>query len=646
MAPSNHGFEWLMVLPDAAVAAVVIERIPLGATDVIRYPSGRPWIVAQRRQSRLVSVPAGVDRHLVLFGPGTPDTSALCAEVSGCTEPAELSSIIGRLPGVFHSVLRIGNRQRLQGTACDTRRWFHRVIGHGSDTNCVVASHAHLLAGLDRGPDGTAGGGPCDVDPGVLAMYLLEPLPHPFADRPLWRGVHTVAAGHALELTRSGTARTTRWWVPPDPVIPIVEGCAALHEAVVGAVGVHLAGRTVISTELSGGIDSTAVTAVAAGLAGPAGVDRLRAITARSRDPLDDDGHFADAAGQEIGGIEHVTLDPEELPLVYADLLDINDGVPVLDAPSMTVTHRARVRAVLAPARDIGSEVHLTGHGGDHLFVGHPTLSRDLLCVRPRIALRLIHAYRGLFGWLPVPMLRQLFATGSYARWMRTAATTRRILDYRYPLLTWGVPAALHPWLTAYAVSEVRTQLAAGAEPLAPSPGRHAELNGVREGGRMVRALADSAASGAPLVCAPLLDDRVLEATLAVRIEDRADPWTYKPLLRRAMAYDLPRAIAARTTKGVGSLDEALGRALHREAILALLNGSRLADLGLIDESTVHRLPTERPELADGGLLSTLACEAWLRSLDRLRPAGPLPPQNALAASSREEGIDGVAFAR
>ena len=57
----------------------------------------------------------------------------------------------------------------------------------------------------------------------------------------------------------------------------------------------------------------------------------------------------------------------------------------------------------------------------------------------------------------------------------------------------------------------------------------------------------------------------------------------------------------------------------HRGDLLALWEDSRLGRLGLIDASALREtcarpLP---PELQLGGLYQTVACEVWLRSLER-----------------------------
>jgi len=57
----------------------------------------------------------------------------------------------------------------------------------------------------------------------------------------------------------------------------------------------------------------------------------------------------------------------------------------------------------------------------------------------------------------------------------------------------------------------------------------------------------------------------------------------------------------------------------HRGELLALWEDSRLARLGLIDADAIREICTRPlpPELQFGGLDQTVACEVWLRSLER-----------------------------
>ena len=99
-------------------------------------------------------------------------------------------------------------------------------------------------------------------------------------------------------------------------------------------------------------------------------------------------------------------------------------------------------------------------------------------------------------------------------------------------------------------------------------------------------------------MAAPYYDDRVVEAGLAVRPEERITPWRYKPLIVEAMRGIVPDESLARQTKANGSGDEDPGLRRHRDELLALFDDSRLARLGLVDAAALREFcagPSPRP---------------------------------------------------
>ena len=125
-------------------------------------------------------------------------------------------------------------------------------------------------------------------------------------------------------------------------------------------------------------------------------------------------------------------------------------------------------------------------------------------------------------------------------------------------------------------------------------------------------------------LAAPYYDDRVIEAGLAVRPQERITPWRYKPLIIEAMGGIVPDQSLTRQTKANGSGDSDPGLRRYRGELLALWEDSRLGRLGLIDAKALHATCTRPlpPELALGGLDQTVACELWLRSLERMTVPG------------------------
>jgi asparagine synthase (glutamine-hydrolysing) len=160
-------------------------------------------------------------------------------------------------------------------------------------------------------------------------------------------------------------------------------------------------------------------------------------------------------------------------------------------------------------------------------------------------------------------------------------------------------------------------QAAATATPLAPTRGQHATLEQLRCVGYFTRHIAGiMARAGLPLA-SPFLDDRVVEACLAVRLHERSTPWRFKPLIVEAMRDLMPATVLHRSTKGDFSTDWHAGLRNARAHLAGLLDDLILARLGLVDVNALHKVclglyPYALPMLA---LDRTLACEAWLRTL-------------------------------
>lgn len=194
------------------------------------------------------------------------------------------------------------------------------------------------------------------------------------------------------------------------------------------------------------------------------------------------------------------------------------------------------------------------------------------------------------------------------------------------PNLGWGPALRLPPWATPQAADAARTLLheaAAGAQPLAPTRGQHATLEHLRGVGYFTRHVAGMMARAGLPLAAPFLDDRVVEACLAVRLHERTTPWRFKPLIVEAMRDLVPASVLQRTTKGDFSVDWHAGLRRARPHLAALLDDPVLGRLGLIDVDALRRVCLGLyPHTLDPQALDrTLACEAWLRTLTLIPPA-------------------------
>lgn len=594
---SPHARDCFVVLPDTPAG----ERAArfLDGDQVFRYPSGRPWLVVRAPLRRASAAVRGADAVVVI---GPSGVEGLGADLRAARDNAALHARLARrLPGVHHVISRVAGVSWVRGTASGLRR-VYVTTGAGprfaSDRPAVLA--ALTEAGLDEG---------------ALALRLLDFVPHPLGGRPVWRGVTEIDPAHALALDGAGH-RTHRWWHAPDAQLPLAEGALRLHDALDRSVRAHLAGRPRVSCELSGGLDSTSL----AFLARRAGPERLALLTVASREPYAEDETWARRAAALAPEASHQVVDADQVPLFYEGVGEPpGPGDVPADEPLPVAPARARARMLLARAAATGADCHLTGYGGDELFMALPAVAGDLFPRQPRAALNRIGAVRHQLGWPLAATARALLTRPSFRTWLADAVTGAAPPTARTPQLSWGVRQTLPPWLTPDARTLIRDafrEAAAHAEPLAPRPGRHLDLDTIRIGARHFQAMEEyGLALGLP-VAAPMYADHVIEATLAVRLADRVDPARYKPLLAEAVRGVVPAPLLARTTKDHMNGDSTQGLARHADDLRELWHGSRLAALGLVDARALDALAADpySPLHTRHSIDAAVACEMWLRA--------------------------------
>ncbi|MEV5611770.1 asparagine synthase-related protein [Streptomyces sp. NPDC052225] len=619
-----HARDCFVVLPDTPDGQAAAGRLlPVGDADegvrIFRYPSGRPWLIARAPLRRVSGVTLGADAAVVVIGPDAVPAAELVADLRAARDNATLHHRLARrLPGVHHVISRMGNGCWARGTASGLRR-VYVTEGAGRTGPRLVSDRPAVLAHLT----GAA------LDETALALRLLDFLPHPLGGRPMWRGITEIDPADALVLRTDGTsASTRRWWHAPEPELPLREGALRVGDALDRAVRAHVADAPHVSAELSGGLDSTSLAFLArrAG-AGPGASGRLSLLTVASRERHAEDETWARRAvglarAADPAGLTHDVVPAAEAPLFYAGVAAPPgpDDIPT-DEPLPVAPARARARLLLARAAARGSRVHLTGYGGDELFMALPAATADLLPRHPLAAWNRIAAVRHQLGWPLAATVRALLNRPSYRRWLAGAVTDDGPPTARTPQLSWGVPQTLPPWLTPDARTLVRDafrEAAAHAEPLAPRPGRHLDLDTVRIGARHFQAMEEyGLALGLP-VAAPMYADHVIEATLAVRLADRIDPARYKPLLAEAVRGVVPAPLLARTTKDHMNGDHTQGLVRHGDELRELWQAgtSHLAALGLVDATRLDALAADpySPLHTRHSLDATVAGEMWLRA--------------------------------
>lgn len=551
--------------------------------------------------------------RLAVLGPSGADEASLLSAVARLRSVADVDAVARRLDGCVHLVASVAGQVRFQGSVAQVRRVFLARAGGvtlAADRADVLAHHLGA-----------------DVDDALLAARLLFPLaPPPLAGQPVWRGVRAAPGDHYLRLDRDGGAALVRWWRPPAPEATIEEAAPVLRSALRAAVGARTRTGSPVGADLSGGLDSTGLCFLVA----ERGVG-LTTFRHGALDPGNQDELWAGRAAGLLPTVRHDVLAAADLPGKYAG---VDERHPPAEEPFAWV--RSRADLVHGARRSVraGAVRHLGGHGGDEVFTTPPSALHTLVRTRPARAVGQLRGRRALRRWDAAATVRALLDGSDYRTWVRRAAASLRDAppDRAIPHLSWGAPGALPDWASPRArdlVRDLLTTTADGVEPLSGVRAQHQILEHAAISGRAVGQAARLHADLGSTLEAPYLDDRVLEASLATRLDQRGDPRHYKPLLTAALRGIVPDGLLARTTKGEFGTEVYTGLRRHRAELHGLGSGSLLAARGLIVPDLLRRaVTTTHPTGTPLWLLDmTVACETWLRDLDAAaeHPSRPSP---------------------
>jgi asparagine synthase (glutamine-hydrolysing) len=424
--------------------------------------------------------------------------------------------------------------------------------------------------------------------PGLAAYLAFEYVP---TSASILDGIVTLPPGHLLRVAPEQEPKTDGYWdlaFTPEPDVSEREWRRRVWTALESSVERRLDSEVPVGFFLSGGIDSSAVVALAAGLR-PG--QRLRTFALGFADTPYDERRFARMVAERHGTVheevEFTGDDARALMDRVGDLLD----TPLADSsflPTYALSRHARRSVTVA----------LSGDGGDELFCGYPTFQVD----------RLARWLRRL----PEAWLRPL------ARAARPGARSTAYGDVRTLLGQFlrGVP---HP-------PAIRTQLLLGgltaderADLLSPAArdgagpaDPHDELLALVPPGIVGRldALIYQHCKGylaaqnlvnvdrASMACglevrAPFLDHQLVELLGRMPASLKLRGTRTKYVLRETLRDVLPAAVLERRKQGFGAPTAAWLRGPLRDVLEARLAPDRLRATGLFDVSTVRRLVGE-----------------------------------------------------
>ena len=595
-----------LIIPDGPAADVIAREAAdhLGPSGLrlITHASGRPWVLGDWADEDLRLITVGTHR-LVILGRTRLNASAVAEVLGRARTLGDLDAVARDLPGSCHLAASMDGRTRSQGAVSTARQIFYTQFAGTT----VAADSPGPLAALTN----------ARIAEDALALRLLTPaVPWPLSHRCLWSGVHELSVGCWLEVGPGDTRRAVRWWSPPESGVPLSDAAAAIRAALVDAVAIRVQGRDTVSADLSGGMDSTCLCFMAA-----ASAPNLITYHWKPMDHANDDTEWADRAARYLPAKRHRSVDIEHVPR-FDDRPDGCGPLDDIEGPPPWNRGRAHKAAVARAVAAEGSALHLIGLGGDELFGALPAYLWSLVRTHPLTSIRVVRRSQLQNRWGLVSTVRGLADSAGFPACLEATA---RDITAAPPgpfdvSLGWTGQPRMPPWATGDATDSVRSQLraaaAAAAAPLDPDRVRHQVLDSVITSGRAVRQLRYALARFGVDWEAPYLDDRVIEAALSVRVQDRVVAGRYKPLLTAAMQGVVPGPLLGRRSKGEFSAEAFDGLRRSRPVLLEQCDDLYLARMGLVNAGalraallnpgpeTRHLIPFE----------NTLSCETWLRS--------------------------------
>jgi asparagine synthase (glutamine-hydrolysing) len=379
---------------------------------------------------------------------------------------------------------------------------------------------------------------------------------------------------------------------------------------------------------LSGGFDSTSLALIAAKSLATR-VQKLHTITVNTVSATEsEDVKWAQHAAGLYPNIVSMMIEGNELPAEYSNL----KSIPLTDAPDPVFIDIAEISYLMKTIRSKGSQLHMSGEGGDAVLSASYSYLADLLR-RGRIGIFLQHT----FGWSRVKCLSPValmsgavkLSLTSYRQGLLQLARELMTGQLSYqpfrsqPLISqimgWEFLPEIVSWYTKNLVDLVVAELqrwATVVTPFTDSIGQHESIAVLQVNAFSARVEQQLAETFDVNLEFPYLDSLVIDACLCAKPEERTTPFVYKPLLSRALHRDLPSSVFTRTTKGDYTSDDSLGFRQNMTGLNELFQTSLLADMGLIDigkfRAAIKQLGMGL-ERASWHLDQTLAIELWLR---------------------------------
>ena len=458
-------------------------------------------------------------------------------------------------------------------------------------------------------------GVPRHIDPQAVEEYFAYGyVPEP---RTIFKGVHKLSPACTLTLKRGAApAHEVQYWDVPfgDRVTTSARDVEAeLVDRLRESVRLRMIADVPLGAFLSGGVDSSAVVAMMAGIA----PDPVITCSIAFGDPAYNEAAYAQTVAQRYATQHHVeAVDPDDFTLL--DRLAATYDEPYADSsaiPTFRVCELARKSVKVA----------LSGDGGDESFGGYRRYRWHLNEERIRARMPL-HFRRPVFG-----LLGQLYPKADWAPRMLRAKSTLLALArnsveayfHSVSFVSDGMRRELFSdrlrrELQGYTAIEVLKRHAARAPSQHPlSLIQYLDMKTYLVGDINTKVDRASMAHGLE-VREPLMDHPLVEWLAGLPPELKLRNGEGKYLLKKALEPYLPDEILYRQKMGFAVPLAKWFRGPLRGAVRSAVLGPALADTGWFDQGYLRRLVDEHASgIADHStpLWTVLMFDAFLRNV-------------------------------
>ena len=460
---------------------------------------------------------------------------------------------------------------------------------------------------------------PRDLDELMLGLYLCGNTR--YGDRTFYNSVKRLPGGHVLVASRDGLETRPFW--NPDPADEIRYPRERVYqehfrELLTSAVRSRLRSVTPVAIQLSGGLDSGAITAITG--KEERGRDRsVRAYHLAYADNPAPEWRLAEIVASSAG-----------IPLASISVDDTwamkpTPGIRDLDEPFLLHFEAMQHRA-LERARFDGCAVELTGEGGDEAFsAGYTLYMRDWLAGGRW--LRLFRDYRN--------------GTPGYRR--RAQGMLKRAIAPRIRQRLRREPhPAIPTWLNEGFVK--RTHLSRELDAREAYCYRDSDYTQSRGFPTFFAGMDRRGAAFGVELRHPFWDSRLVDFMVRIPPEVRVQAGRPKLLLKKALRDLLPPELLGHRPQGAfGPLYTRGFKDRETEHLETLLLCSRLAGMGVIDPAAAlnaYRSYREGDDSRFRGLFWAFVTEEWLQAEPVcLLPRGTSQPATRLAPGSHSADL-------